>query len=261
MSEILLFRTKPKNMKAEEFSKMTKMLGFEEKVVETDEALAVRGSSRTLAYGNPCAKYAGVLFYTDQSQSLGEISEKVTDAKQAKRWADDFLKQFQLPKGTRDDRIDFKFDTSSFMTQAVTFDGKERKKVNVKSDVVSKMTLNGIAVTGGRAKVRMVFKDKEMPSLMHVGLWENIEVYESRELVSEHEVVKTVNEKLAKRRNCKSANRIVDVKLAYFAKEFNGGPDVLAPYYFIEMEFEDKNGSELGIEEGPKQIFWLPAYR
>jgi hypothetical protein len=190
------------------------------------------------------------------------VAEKVVDPKSAKRWADGFLKQFQfVPQRNDDERINFKFETTGYVTEAVTFDGKERKKAKVKSEVASRMSLNGIAVTGGRAKVRMVFKEREQPIMIHCGLWENIEIYEKRELVSEHDVAKTVKEKLDRRSNCKSANRIVDVKLAYFASEFNGGPDVLAPYYFVEMEFEDKNAREFGIEQGPKQIFWLPAYR
>ena len=262
MAEIMLFKTKSRKMKTEEFSQISEMLGFEGKTVETDEAMAVNDSGKTLAFANPCAKYAGLLFYTDQSQSLGEITEKVIDPEQANRWANDFLKQFKLiPQGKTDERINFKFELSAYLTEAVTFDGKERKKVGVKSEVASRMSINDIAVTGGRAKIRMVFKDKEMPALIYCGIWDDIEVYETRELVREHDIAKAVNENLAKRRNCKSLNSIVDIKLAYFANEFNGGPDLLAPYYFIEIESEDEKSRELGIDQGSKQLLWLPAYR
>jgi hypothetical protein len=262
MSKIFLYKTKPKRMKSEEFSKIAQALGVEKKLVETDEAFMVHDSTRALVYAQPGAKFGGLLFYTDQSKGMSEVSEKLLDVKRAKRWADDFLSEFNLiPQKGKDKRIDFHFETSSYLNEAITFNGKERRRSKVKTEIASKISLNGISVTGARAKVRMVFKNQARPIMIHRGLWENIEVYEERELVREHDIIKTVKEKLAKRSNCKSVNNIVDVKLAYLAAEFEGGPDLLAPYYFIDVEFEDRNAQEVGIEQGPRQVFWLPAYR
>lgn len=262
MSKIFLYKIKPKRMKLQEFLGITQTLGVEEEPVETDEALAVHNSTCALVYAQPGTKFGGLLFYTDQSQSMGGISEKLLDVKRAKRWADEFLKEFDLiPRKSEDERIDFHFETSSYVTEAITFDGKERRRDKAKTEIASKISLNGITVTGARAKVRMVFKDQEKPMVIHRGLWENIEVYEERELVREHDIIKTVKEKLDKRSNCKSINNTVDIKLAYLAAEFEGEPDLLAPYYFIDVEFEDKNAHEVGIEQGPRQVFWLPAYR
>jgi hypothetical protein len=86
-------------------------------------------------------------------------------------------------------------------------------------------------------------------------------VFEERELVPERDVAGALEERLAGRKGPKSANKVVDVKLAYWADEFKGGPDLLVPYYFIDVEFEDPAGREAGIEEGPKQVFRVPAYR
>ena len=264
MSNVLLYRTTPKRMRAEEFSKIAGTLGVDQKPVETDEALAAHDSTKALVYAQPGAKLGGVLFYTDQSKSMGEVPEQVTDARRAKGWSDEFLNGFGLiPERTKDEQIDFHFETTGYANDAVTFDGKERRKRKSKTEIASRITLNGIAVTGPRANVRMAFQDREIPIMIHCGLWERIEVYEERELVREHDVARAVKDKLAERNKCccKDANRINDIKLAYLAAEYTGGPDVLAPYYFIEVEFEDRRAKELGVEQGPRQAFWLPAYR
>ena len=107
----------------------------------------------------------------------------------------------------------------------------------------------------------MVFKGRERPILIHRGLWQNVEVYEERELVREHDAVTWVKERLVERRKKRGHYDVATVKLAYFAHEFRGGPDILAPFYFIEVESEDKHAEKVGVTEGPKQVLWLPAYR
>ena len=208
------------------------------------------------------AKFAGLLFYADQSKGVAEDVKKLTDKKSAKRWADSFLERFDLlPQKIKDERIKLHFETSSYQTEAVTFDGKERSKKKTKTEINSETTLNDILVEGPRSKVRMIFKDQEKPIMMHLGMWEKIEVFEERELIREHDVFTIIKEKLAQRQKDGKNYDIVDLRLAYYADEFRGGPDLLVPYYFVEVEYEDKKARELGITEGARQIFPVPAYR
>ena len=76
MSQIFLYKTQAQRMEKKNFSRMAEMLGMAKKVVETEEGLAAHDGTRALVYGQPCATMAGVLFYTDQEKSLGEIPEK-----------------------------------------------------------------------------------------------------------------------------------------------------------------------------------------
>ena len=231
-------------------------------MAETDEAIAVRDSARALAYAQPTARFAGLLFYTDQSKGTAEDVKKLTDKKSAKRWADSFLERFDLlPQKIKDERIKLHFETTSDQTEAVIFDGKKRSKKKIKTEISSKTTLNDIPVEGPRSKVRMIFKGQEKPIMMHLGMWENIEVFEERELIRKHDVFTVIKEKLAERQKSEINYDIVDIKLAYYADEFKGGPDLLVPYYFVEIEYEDKKAREMGITEGAKQIFPVPAYR
>lgn len=261
MSQIWLLRIKTERMNTEKFAKIARYLGIDAKPVETDEALAIQDPRQALAYGQPGAKFAGLLFYTDQSKGVASAVEKPLDIQRAKRWADDFLGSFDLlPRKVEDKRIRLAFEINSYQTNAVVFDGKERRKTPIKTEISSKIALNDIPVVGPRAKVRMVFKDREKPVMIHRGLWESIEPFEERELVREHDVVAAVREKLAQRRNGKAYYDVVDIKLAYFAQEFCGGPDLLVPFYFVEVEFVARSDDKT-VTQGPRQVLRVPAYR
>lgn len=272
MSKILIFKKSVDRMKLENFQKMAKTFEIKGKIVETDVALAVKDSKNVLAYAQPCGKFAGLLFYNDQTVGIAEPVEKLVDKKAVKRWADSFLHEFNLiPSKVKDERINLAFKLHSSQNEAIVFDGKERKRIKNKTEIRSEIELNEIPVVGPRAKVRMVFKDQEKPILIHSCLWDKLEVYEEREAVRIHDVVKVVKEKLMERRSCtdKSIEKrgsavrydIISTRLAYFADEYDGGADLLAPYYFVEVEFEDAKAKKNGITQGPRQFFWLPAYR
>ena len=262
MEKAFIFRTRPKKMDPEEFVKISRTLDVSEKLMESEEGLAMHDGMRSLVYSQPGTKFGGLLFFTDQSQSLGAPSRKLVEVEEAKSWAEEFLKGFDLlPHRSRDERISFKMALSTSPTNGIIFDGREKQKIPVNMALISRMTLNGIPVTGPRAKIRMAFKEHVNPILIHRGLWQDIEVYEDIDIVPEEEIAKAVTERLALRRSRRKNFRMVDIKLAYFADEFCAEPDLLAPFYFVEVAFADPQAEELGIKEGPRQMIQLPAYR
>ncbi len=261
-TKILLLKRSVNTMKLERFQKIAATLEIKGKAMETDNALAVKDAKRVLVYAQPYTKFAGLLFFNDQSKGIADSAETLLDDKKAKRWGDDFLHEFNLiPSKPKDDRINLSLNLSSSQTEAVVFDGKERKRIKNRTEIRSEIVLNEIPVVGPRAKVRMIFKDQEKPILIHSCLWDKLEVYEEKEAVRIHDVVKTVKEKLTERRSCMAHNDVVSTRLAYFANEYTAGTDLLAPYYFVEVEFEDMKAKEYGIRQGPRQVFWVPAYR
>lgn len=263
MASITLYRMRPARIQSDTLMKISRYLGIKAKPQETDEGVAIANEKQALVYSQPCARFGGVLFYIDLTQSLAEPIKKPLHEKKAKEWADEFLKKFALlPKPLDDTRIQLKLDTVSYRTDGIVFDGKERKRVPVKTEIASNISLNSIQVVGPRAKIRIIFKEKEHPALIHRGLWESLEVYEERELVREHDAVNTVREKLARRtRSGEAFYDITDVKLAYFAREFQGGPDLLLPHYFVEVEHRDQQLKAPADAQGPKHVVWFPAYR
>jgi len=262
MSKIYTFKMKTERMKPEKFMKIAGSMELKDKLVRTDEALAIRDKQRVLVYAQPGAKFAGLLMYTDQSKGIADPVQRPFDVERAKEWTDKFLQDFDLvPQKIEDERIKLSFDISSYQTDAIIYDGKERQPRKNKTEIGSKILLNDIPVVGPRAKVRIVFKDQDKPIFLYRGLWEGIEVYEEKELVRAHDVVKVLKEKLADRRKVRAYYEIISTRLAYFADEYGGGPDLLTPFYFIEIEYEDVNAKKSGITQGPREVFWLPASR
>jgi hypothetical protein len=262
MAGIFLYKMKTENMKEDKFVEIGRQFEIKGKPVATEESLAIHDSKHALAYAQPGGKFAGLLFYVDQSHGQAEPVEKVIDSKNAERWAVDFLNKFGLaPKKLDNDKIRLVFEIITYEDQAVSFDGKERRKLNLKTEIGSKIEINGVPVLGPRATVRMVFKDRAEPVSIHRGLWESIEVYEERELVREHDVFTAVKENLSRRQDCKVYYDVVDCRMAYFAREFFGGPDILAPFYFLEVEYEAADADKRDRTQGPRQILMFPAYR
>lgn len=260
---IFLFKRTATQMPADRFGKLAAALRLKGEAAKTDEALFLRDDTRALAYAQPCAKFAGLLFYADQSTAWGEPAEKLVTEERARTWAGELLKKFSLlPKQDNGENIRLEVELAGVQAPAVTFDGKERKPVKVKTDVISKIALNGIPVVGPRGTVRMIFKGDDRPVMMHVGLWESLAVFEERELVREHDAVRTVHERLTRRDDCASRPyKVNDVRLVYFAGEFSGGPDLLTPEYHVEVELRDPRAKGKESIQGPRRVIRLPAYR
>jgi len=260
---IYLFKRTTKILTPELFTKMAAQMNIKEKPAETDEALFISDGTRSLAFARPCATFAGLLFFADQSVAWGECAKKPVSEARARGWAEDLLKKFDLtPKGGDDKRIRLDFGLEAFQSEAVVFNGKERRRVKAKTDVMANIYLNGVPVVGPRGKVRKIFKETERPVMVHAGLWEGLNVFEERELVREHDVVAAVRQGLTRREECgKRPYDVREVRLVYFADEFRGGPDLLAPEYHVEVELRDPQQTGKEQIQGPRQVVRLRAYR
>jgi hypothetical protein len=263
MSKIRIFRQRTKRLDAKQIAAIGKELGTKGEVVETEEAIALVGKKGTLlAYAQPGAKFAGLLLYTDQSQNLGEVTGRLAGRKRAEEWTQKFLASHDLlPKTSQKGDVMTEITFEARSPEAVVYDGRERKAVATRLDVAAKVTIDGVPVTGPRGKLRLSFKSDETPIALHRGIWKDLEVFEEREAVSEDEAVKTAVKRLDTRVDRKALFRLVSVKQAYWAKEYEGGADLLEPHYFVDVEFEDREARKHGIEQGPRQVFVVPASR
>lgn len=67
---------------------------------------------------------------------------------------------------------------------------------------------------------------------------------------------------LGDRKDCSSRpSRLVSLRLVYWADEFKGGPDLLAPWYFAEIEHSDPRYAGKEPIQGPRQLLRIPAFR
>ena len=261
--KVYLFRRRTRSLEPEQLQALSEYLEIKGEPVKTDEALALRGENRALVYAQPCARLAGQLFYVDQSTAWGEVIDKPVDEKHALDWSHKLIEAAGLqPDPSRDEDQRLEFDLVSFPTEGVVFDGKERRRVKVATNVRSQIRLNEIPVVGPRGKVRMLFKGVRTPVMMLVGLWDRLEVYEERDLVSENEVARAVQDRLTDRKACgERTYNLNDIRLVYFAGEYEGGPDLLAPEYHVEVEHRDPAYRGKDPIQGPRQVIRLPAYR
>ncbi len=264
MEEIEVFRIHTERMDRDKFVAIGGALGLKGDVVVTEEALFARDDVRALAYAQPGAKFAGLLFYTDQSQGLAEPVKEVPDPGKVDEWSRRFLDEFRLGPQDSDDRVRVSFETRAVVGESRVEQGDGRRRrvrdVPVTTDLVSILQVNDRYVTGPRAKVRMTFKRPESPALIHRGLWEKLEVFESRPLLTEEEATDAVAGRLIKRGEGTRAWKLLNLRLAYFAGEYGGGPDLLVPYWFAEVEMGGAAGSDARLQP-PRQLLQLKAVR
>jgi hypothetical protein len=258
---IVVYRRHTKGLDVRALGAVAKRLALSADVVQTDDALVAHDGVRALAYAQPCSRFAGVLFYADETTAWAEPVRRALTTTRARRWAESFLRDSKLLPGDADGgELAVELDVRE--TKAVVFDGRERRPEAVTTDVSSRITLDGVDVIGPRGKVRLVFKADEHPALIHVGLWESLARFEERELVGEHEIASAIRERLADRKDCNARTaRLADLRLVYWAGEFAGGPDLLTPWYFAEIELTDPESAGKEPIQGPRQVVRVPAVR
>ena len=262
MATVTLYRMHHEPPTAEAMRKIARALELDGEPKESPEGTALAGERGVLAHAGPCTRMGGVLFFIDPTASLAEPAKRPVEPAAAEKWANAFLEQHGLLPSPEDEGPRVAIEIEAATTDAVVFDGRERKHVPAKTDLAARITLDDVPVVGPRAKIRMVFKETERPVLIHRGIWDALEPYEDRELIREHDAVGTVDGLLANRRDCRDVSHTLgDVRLAYFAREFVGAPDLLAPYYFVDVEFKNVDSKAAGEVQGPRQTIWFPAYR
>ncbi len=263
MAEIPVFLMHTELMKKDRFAAIAAHLGVQGELTATGEAIFVQDKTRALAYAQPGSRFAGLLFFTDTSQGFASpVTGRLPGEKVVEEWAGDFLKRFQLlPVQADKGQVTATFTSRTLVRESVIEDGEKGgkpRRVPLAAEVAVEVGAHGYRVTGPRAKVRMAFKGARGPLWIHRGLWNTLDVFERRPLLSEDDAHRRLTDRLSGRGATGRAWRLIGMRLAFFAGEFRGGPDLLLPYYFAEVEFRDPKGdSREG--QGPRQLIQLPA--
>ena len=260
MAEIPVFRIHTERIDKDRFLAVADHLGLRGDIVETEEALFVHDKQRALAYAQPGSRFGGLLFFTDQG--IAETVERPPAEAEAEGWTTEFFKRFQLgPRTSQDERVRVSTSLRVFRTESVIEEGQETTKIRRaphKTELVSDIRVNEYYVTGPRAKFRAVFKSARRPAWMHRALWDKLEVFEMRPLLSEDEIYRRLSDRLSRRGESRRVWRMIGLRLAYFAGEFTGGPDLLLPYYFADVEFTNPKVRET-TGQGPRQLIQIHA--
>jgi hypothetical protein len=259
MSNVNIFRYRPKYMKADLFHTIARDLRLDGEFAQGEEGMVLHNKRQILTWSQPKAKFGGLLFYLDRDRSLAEPAQKLMRVDSIKEYMSEFLERSHLMPVQGKHDVSVKLVAKA--TEAVMETGEkgEATRVPMRVDVSSHVQLDGLPVMGPRAKVRAAFGDGEVPLFMHIGLWETVDVYKTGELIPKDRLHKVIDDRV-RRRERQIELRVRDITLAYWAREYRGGADVLEPYYFVEIEHlgPDQKQDEEG--SGPRQVLQFLAY-
>src|SRR5262245_29075697 len=266
MPTIRVFRMVAPQLDRNRLTRLAGALGLGGKTHDSEDAVAVQDESRVLVQAGPCAKLAGVLLYVSHAASLGAILNAPIEPARAGDWLGRFLDRHGLnPAPPAAEHAQLERQPWARFTEAVVYDGRERRRVKARTDAGVRLRLNGIPVSGPRTRIRAVFGGSETPLMVHVAAWERLEPYTEGELIRAHDVIAELERSMRGRKDCSAPVHVKgDVRLAYAAtEEFRGSPDLLAPYYFVEIESPRRNDRPGAADPGPapRQLLKLPAWR
>jgi hypothetical protein len=266
MPTIPVFRMVAPRLDRNRVSALAGALGLRGKTHDSEDAVAVQDEARVLVQAGPCAKLAGVILYVNHAGSLGAIHDAPIEPARAGEWLGRFLDRHDLnPVPPAGEHAQLEREPWARFTEAVVFDGRERRRVKARTDAGVRLRINGTPVSGPRTRIRAVFGGSENPLMVHVAAWERLETYTEGELIREHDVIAELERSMRGRKDCGMAIHVKsDVRLAYAAtEEFRGSPDLLAPYYFVEIESPRRNDRPGAADPGPapRQLRKLPAWR
>lgn len=258
MSKINIFRYRPKHMEKDLFYNIANDLRFKGEFVQGEEGMVIYNDEQVMTWSQPNAKFGGVLFYTDRNRSLAKPAKRLAEVESVREYMNGFLKRSQLMPDSGKHEVSVKLKAKVTDAMIETGEKEEVKRVPMRVDVYSDIRLDDVPVMGPRAKIRAAF-DGETPQFLHIGLWETVDVYKTGELIPKDHLLKIIDEK-ARNRKGKINLQVQDIYLAFWAREYCGGADILEPYYFVEVEHlaSDKRKREEGA--GPKQVLRFLAY-
>lgn len=259
MSNVNIFRYRPQYMKADLFRTIAHDLRLDGEFAQGDEGMVLHNKRQILTWSQPNAKFGGVLFYVDRARSLAEPAKKLPGVDSIKKYMNGFLERSRLMpiRGKHD--VSVKLEAKVTEAMMVAREKDEVARMPMRVDVSSRIQLDDLPVMGPRAKVRAAFGDGETPQFLHVGLWETVDVHKTGELIPRDRLRKIIDDRV-KRRERKIELRVRDITLAYWAREYRGGADVLEPYYFVEIEHLEPDQRKDEEGSGPRQVLQFLAY-
>jgi len=264
MTTISVARVRPAALDDDRLRALAETYRIDGDVVRTEEAFALVGTEATLVHGGPGNRLAGVTTLVDTVRGIAAADPEKDHpeplpAEKALGMTAELTERFGLgPAVARFDGVRLESSIDAAVVHAVRFDGKERTRFAVKTDVRGRVTLDGIPVTGPRAGVSATFLDDDRPLRLMATTWDAVELDHEAELVEEGEVIERVLEAARHRKERRGTHlEVASSVLAYWAAPYGGGADLLEPSWFIELAHPaDEYGND-----GPKQMVRVSATR
>jgi hypothetical protein len=263
MATIPLFRMEAPSLDRGRVRSLAESLRLRGTPLESADAAGQHDDERVLVQAGPCARLAGALLYVHHAASLGAVHGRPLAPERAARWLDAFLTRQELrPQPPAGESGRLELSPWSRVSEAVVFDGRERRRVPARTEAGVRIALNGVPVSGPRTRIRAVFAEDELPILLHVAAWERLEIHAEAELIREHDAIAALERSLRGRTDCDQVFQVHGIRLVYAAtEEYRGSPDLLAPYYLIEIAVRPRKDHQPETSIAPRRLLRVPAWR
>lgn len=257
MARIAIARVRPAKLDIDRLARLAERFRIDGEPVESEEAIVISGRSGAVVHGQPANRMGGVTTAVDLTRGVATSEGEPLPVEKAVPLATEVMESHGLGAvGTRSE-LDLDWQIDARVTEAVTFDGKERRRHPIKTDVRARVVLNEVPVSGPRTGASLTFTDHEVPLRMMVTTWQDLEVYGERELVEREEALEELLSAARHRDGRSEAFEVLSATLAYWAGPYTGGADLLEPSWFVEVAH---TGDGIG-DQVPKQLLRLPATR
>ena len=264
MTTIVIPRVRPATFDADRLRLVGDRLEIRGELRESEDAIVLASESGAIVHGQPTNRLGGLTTAIDTKRGIapdidadGNHKREVLDPDRATDVVKELLDRAGLATVRTKTDLELDVRTDARVTEGVRFDGKERTRFAVKTDVRARVTVNGLTVTGPRAGLSATFTDSDQPVRLFAASWDAIETFDERPLVDKDEAIADLLATRPERHDKRSPVDVIEATLGYWAGEYGGGADVLEPSWFVEIEHRlDGKG---GIP--PRKLVRLPATR
>ncbi|ROS27935.1 hypothetical protein [Cellulomonas sp. PhB150] len=258
MTTMTVARVRPTTLDDERIHALAETISLRGEVLRTDEAVALVGPDGAVVHGQPGNRMGGLTNLVDNRRGIADLppetdQRRLIPAEKAAAIVAELTETLRLGPTTAGGlKLDVRVDAR--VTQGVTFDGKERRSFDAKTDVRTRVHLDGVPLSGPRAGVAATFLDDASPVLLAVTTWDAVEAFDEVEVLEKDEVVENLLA-AAKGRRRATPVEVVSASLAYWAGPYEGGADLLEPVWFVEVAHAPAKGEEAG----PRQLVKVAA--
>jgi hypothetical protein len=257
MTRIAIALVRPAKLDFDRLRSLAEQFHLDGEQIEAENAIAINGRSGAVVHGQPTNRMGGVTTAVDLTRGIATSEGEPLPVEAAASMTTEILERHGLgAAGLRSEfELDWRIDART--TEAVTFDGKERRRHPVKTDVRARVFLNEVPVSGPRTGASLTFTDSEVPLRMMVTSWASLERYGERELIEKDEVLAELQSAVKHRNGRTDGLEVRSANLAFWAAPYAGGADLLEPSWFVEVEHTDVDTDG----QAPRQLLRLPATR
>lgn len=257
MPTVAIPRVRPAPLDLDTIASLARRFRVAGEHVEAEDAVVISSDAGVVVHGRAGNRMGGLTTAVDLTRGVASPGREPLPAPTADSLSTELLEAHGLGATRTRSELEITWRLASQITDAVVFDGEQRRRQPAVTEVRARVLVDGVPVSGPRAGAALTFLDGEAPLRMTVTTWTALEVHEESELLDRDEVVAELLVPARDRRRRAPGLEILSMDLAYWAGPYAGGADVLQPCWFVLVRVTGLDGEA----NPPRQLLRLPATR